>query len=204
MDSIFSALIETNPEAKENVTESLLSKLICAVYPNAKKSSVREADSSNKRKTSFKGLGINVKKYQGAELSFKDLQGLVPPDWFLISKTDNIAVFGKLSEEYFNGNPILFRIEINPTGECSLFVGDTRINLREYFVEPHIKFYAWSVSDFFKCIDRTLRLCCGHDSSRTLESTVGVTETFTHSKEHCKKNYNQSCLLQQDRFCPVE
>ena len=169
----------------------MLTKLICAVFPNAKESCIRETDFPSKkvkRKTSFKGLGINTKTQQGAELPFKDLPGLVPSDCFFSSKNDHIAVFGQLSDEYFNGNHILFRVEVDPCGVSMLFVGDSKIEIRDYYIAPQIRFYAWSVAAFFRCVRSTLRLCYGHDSFQGIDTSVSITEIFTHSKLPFKRS----------------
>ena len=177
-------------DAKENVSESLLSKAVCAVFPNAKKSNIRIPDSPSKqvkRKNSFRGLGINIKKKQGAELPFKQLVSLVPSDYFVISHTDSVLILGKLSDECFNGNPVLSRVEINPSGECKIYVGDSRIDLKNYFIRPTIKFCAWSFCAFFRCLN-TIRLCCGYESDRSTGGIVGVTECYTHTKQTFKKS----------------
>lgn len=207
LDSIFSAFSQVYPGSKENVTESLLTKIILRVFPNVKKSSVRVTESLTsevKKKPSFKGLSINSKKLYGAELPFVSLKDMIPSNWFVVSQTDKTAVFGKVSDERFNSNPVLQRIQIESNGDCLLYVGDQRVDMEDYYIYPRLKFYAWSIASFFRCIDNALRLCCGHEKmSRTFDSSlVGVTESFTHCILPFKKSVIRHIYC--DRIVPIQ
>lgn len=129
------------------------------MFPSIKKSMVAEKGNNQiKRKTSVIGLTFEVRPK--TLINFTDLQTLIPAQWKLLQKTNEMLKLGLISLEKFNGKSVITELIINNTGFVQVLVAGKSVDLSEFLISNHIKFNTAAVDGLFRTLN-TFSLCHG-------------------------------------------
>lgn len=159
LERIFTEAICVFPSVKDICTVELLFKMLKAMFPSIKKSMVAEKGNNEiKRKTSVIGLTFEVRPK--TPINFTDLQTLIPAQWKLLQKTNEMLKLGLISLEKFNGNSVITELIINNTGFVQVLVAGKSVDLSEFLISNHIKFNTTAVDGLFRTLN-TFSLCHG-------------------------------------------
>lgn len=177
LEQIFTEAICVFPSVKDICTVELLFKMLKAMFPSIKKSMVAEKGNNEiKRKTSVIGLTFEVRPK--TPINFTDLQTLIPAQWKLLQKTNEMLKLGLISLEKFNGNSVITELIINNTGFVQVLVVGKSVDLSEFLISNHIKFNTTAVDGLFRTLN-TFSLCHGAPLN------PGEVDIFSSGRKSC-------------------
>ena len=113
-------------------------------------------------------IGITLDSSNGKNklIPFEAVHTRKPPEWFLLATSESVCKLGCMSNETFNGNPMMIEISISNDGIVQLSVAGKLIDLSQFYISSKLVFSVNSINALFRCL-RIISVCHGyHDKNK--------------------------------------
>lgn len=154
----------------ENITSAAVGNVMKKLFKNIEIKSVRSKDNWCQRTQRYYGCTWKETHTFENNIEFNDVPTVIPENYFVISKTPFSIQIGHFTGEIVNGNKVLIEIELKVTGELSVSIMGTILDLENIGVKRHLKSITTdSIKTIFEFVNN-FRFCNGVKNVENINS----------------------------------